>query len=206
MSVNIGVLSIQGDVEENMLATMIAIDELDVEGTVYDVNTPDDVADLDGLIIPGGESTTMGRLSEDSGLLDAIRARISGGLPVLGICAGMIMLSASAGDRVVGKTKQPLLGVLDIQVERNAFGRQSQSFEAKISMDSIGIAEFPGVFIRAPAVSDAGSADVLAKHDGIAIALKKGNIIGTSFHPELTDDVSVHKHLVGLAVDFAQGK
>ena len=206
MSVNIGVLSIQGDVEENMLAAMIAIDELDVEGTVYDVNAPDDVADLDGLIIPGGESTTMGRLSEDSGLLDAIRARISGGMPVLGICAGMILLSASAGDRVVGKTKQPLLGVLDIKVERNAFGRQSQSFEAKISMDSIGIAEFPGVFIRAPAVSDAGSTDVLAKHDGIAIALKKGNIIGTSFHPELTDDVSVHKHLVGLAVDFAQGK
>ena len=206
MSINIGVLSIQGDVDENMLATMIAIDELDVDGTVYDVNTPEDVADLDGLIIPGGESTTMGRLSEDNGLLVAIRDKISGGMPVLGICAGMIMLSANVGDRVVGKMQQPLLEALDIKVERNAFGRQSQSFETNISMDSIGITEFPGVFIRAPVVLDAGSAEVLAKLDGMAVALKKGNIIGTSFHPELTDDVSMHKYLVGLAVDFAQDK
>lgn len=206
MSINIGILSVQGDVDENMLATMIAIDEMGVDGNVYDVNTPDDIADLDGLIIPGGESTTMGRLSKDNGLLGAIRSKISNGMPVLGICAGLIMLSASAGDRVVGKTRQPLLEVLDINVERNAFGRQSQSFEAKITMDSIGIEEFPGVFIRAPVISDAGSAEVLAKLGGMAIALKKGNIIGTSFHPELTSNTSVHQYLVGLAVDFAQGK
>lgn len=206
MSINIGVLSIQGDVDENLLATMIAIDEMDVDGTVYDVNTSEDIADLDGLILPGGESTTIGRLSEDNDLLDVMRAKISGGMPVLGICAGMIMLSASADDRIVGTTKQPLLEALDIKVERNAFGRQSQSFEAPISMDSIGITEFPGVFIRAPVISNTGSAEVLATLDGMAVALKKGNILGTSFHPELTDDVSIHKYLVGLAVDFAQGK
>ena len=205
-SINIGVLSIQGDVEENMLAAMTAIDELDVDGTVSDVNTPEDVPDLDALIIPGGESTTMGRLSADNGLLDAIRDRISEGMPVLGICAGMIMLSASAGDRVMGKTQQPLLGTLDIAVERNALGRQSQSFEAEVSMDSIGIPTFLGVFIRAPAVTDAGSAEVLARLDGRAVALKKDNIIGTSFHPELTGDVSLHKYLVNLAVISAKDK
>ncbi len=206
MSINIGVLSIQGDVEENMLAAMTAIDELDVDGTVSDVNTPEDVPDLDALIIPGGESTTMGRLSADNGLLDAIRDRISEGMPVLGICAGMIMLSASAGDRVMGETKQPLLGTLDITVERNAFGRQSQSFEAEVSMDSIGIPTFSGVFIRAPAVTDAGSAEILTRLDGRAVALKKDNIIGTSFHPELTGDVSLHKYLVNLAVISAKDK
>ncbi len=120
-------------------------------------------------------------------------------MPVLGICAGMIMLSKTANDRVVGKTDQPLLDLLDIKLERNSFGRQKESFEADISMNSINIPKFNGVFIRAPSVSDVGSGvDVLAKFNEKIIAVKKGNVIGVAFHPELTKDVSLHKYFINL--------
>ena len=206
MSVNMGVLSIQGDIDENLLATTFAIKELEVAGTVYDVNTSDDIADLDGLIIPGGESTTIGYMSKLDDILDVIQSKISVGMPVLGICAGLIMLSSSTADSVVGKTGQPLLGALDIDVERNAFGNQSMSFQSNISMKAIGISKFPGIFIRAPLIKDIGSTQVIAKLGDMPVAVKTGNVIGTSFHPELTYDISIHKYLVGLAVDFANDK
>ena len=118
-------------------------------------------------------------------------------MPVLGICAGMIMLSKIASDRVIGKTDQPLLDILDIALERNSFGRQRESFEADVSMDSIDIPKFNGVFIRAPAVSDVGSGvEILSKFNEKIVAVKKGNVIGTAFHPELTRDVSLHKYFV----------
>jgi len=120
-------------------------------------------------------------------------------MPVLGICAGMIMLAKTANDRVVGKTDQPLLDILDIKLERNSFGRQPESFESNISMTSIGIPKFNGVFIRAPTVSDVGSdVEVLSKFNGRIVAVKKGNVIATAFHPELTEDISLHKYFVNL--------
>ena len=120
-------------------------------------------------------------------------------MPVLGICAGMILLSKTANDRVVGNTDQPLLDILDIKLERNSFGRQRESFEADVSMDSIDIPKFNGIFIRAPSISDVGSdIQVLSKFNGLIVAVKKGNVIGTSFHPELTQDVSLHKYFVNL--------
>ena len=120
-------------------------------------------------------------------------------MPVLGICAGMIMLSKTADDRVVGKIDQPLLDILDIKLERNSFGRQRESFEADVSMNSIDIPKFNGVFIRAPSVSDVGSdVEVLSEFNERIVAVKKGNVIGTSFHPELTSDVSLHKYFVNL--------
>ena len=120
-------------------------------------------------------------------------------MPVLGICAGMILLSKTADDRVVGKTNQPLLEMLDVKLERNSFGRQQESFEADISMDSINIPKFKGVFIRAPSVSEAGSdVEILSKFNEKIVAVKKGNVIGTAFHPELTSDASLHKYFVNL--------
>jgi 5'-phosphate synthase pdxT subunit len=120
-------------------------------------------------------------------------------MPVLGICAGLILLSKTADDRVVGKTNQPLLDLLDVKLERNSFGRQRESFEAKIAMDSINIPNFNGVFIRAPSVSEASSdVEVLAKFNEKVVAIKNDNIIGTAFHPELTQDVSLHKYFVNL--------
>ena len=199
MSLQVGVLAIQGDVQENLLSTKKALDDLGIDGTVTNVKTAEDVEKLDGLIIPGGESTTIGQLSLVNSSLRVIKEKIEQGMPVLGICAGMILLSKTADDRVVGKTNQPLLELLDVKLERNSFGRQRESFEAEIAMDSINIPKFSGVFIRAPSVSEASSdVEVLAKFNEKIVAIKKGNIIGTSFHPELTRDVSLHKYFVNL--------
>jgi pyridoxal 5'-phosphate synthase pdxT subunit len=199
MSLTVGVLAIQGDVHENIMSTKIALQELGEEGTVVGVKTADDISKLDGLIIPGGESTTIGQLSLVNSSLKIIKEKIEHGMPVLGICAGMIMLSKTANDRVVGKTDQPLLDLLDIKLERNSFGRQKESFEAEISMNSIDITKFNGVFIRAPSVSDVGSGvDILSKFNEKIVAVKKGNMIGVAFHPELTKDVSLHKYFVNL--------
>ncbi len=199
MSLTVGVLSIQGDVQENMLSCKSAIDELGLDGNVVDVRTPEEISQLDGLIIPGGESTTIGQLSLVNGSLKALKEKIQSGMPVLGICAGMIMLSNTANDKIIGKTNQPLLDILDIKLERNSFGRQKQSFESDISMDSINIPKFNGVFIRAPSVSDVGSdVKVLSKFNERIVAVKKENVIGTAFHPELTEDTALHKYFINL--------
>ena len=199
MSPTVGVLSIQGDIHENLLSAKAAIDELGVDVKVIEVKTPDEISSLDGLIIPGGESTTIGQLSLVNGSLKIIKEKIENGMPVFGICAGMIMLSKTASDRIVGKTDQPLLDILDITLERNSFGRQKESFEANVSLDSINISKFNGIFIRAPSISDVGSdVEILSKFNEKIVAVKKGNVIGTSFHPELTQDVSLHKYFVNL--------
>lgn len=199
MSLDIGILAIQGDVQENILSTKKAFEQLEIDGTVHQVKTADEVSKLDGLIIPGGESTTIGQLSLVNSSLKVMKEKIKDGMPVLGICAGMILLSKTADDRVVGNTNQPLLELLDVKIERNSFGRQRESFEADISMDSINIPKFQGVFIRAPSVSEKNSdVETLAKFNEKIIAVKKGNIIGTAFHPELTEDVSLHKYFVNL--------
>lgn len=199
MSLTVGVLSIQGDVQENILSAKSAIDELGLDGNVIDVRTPEEISKLDGLIIPGGESTTIGQLSLVNGSLKMMKEKIQTGMPVLGICAGMIMLSNTAKDRIVGKIDQPLLDILDIKLERNSFGRQKESFESNISMDSINIPKFNGVFIRAPSVSDVGSdVEVLSKFNERIVAIKKGNVIGTAFHPELTEDTALHKYFINL--------
>src|SRR5574340_1821036 len=197
--VNIGVLAVQGDVAENISATRMAMDDLGIEGIVTEVKTPEQISDLNGLVIPGGESTVIGTLSLVNGSLKKIKDKIASGMPVLGTCAGMIVLSKKAKDRIVGEMDQPLLDYLDVKIERNAFGRQRDSFESEISMDKIGIPKFPGVFIRAPSIIETGKdVEVLSKFNEKIIAVKQGNIIGTSFHPELTGDLSLHKYFVSL--------
>ncbi|MGI0088114.1 MAG: pyridoxal 5'-phosphate synthase glutaminase subunit PdxT [Nitrosotalea sp.] len=197
--VNIGILAVQGDVAENLSATRMAMDELGVEGVVIEVKNPEQISDLDGLVIPGGESTVIGTLSLVNGSLKKIKEKISSGIPVLGTCAGMILLSKKTKDRVVGEMEQPLLDYLDITIERNAFGRQKDSFEADISLEKIGVPKFHGIFIRAPSVIDAGKdVEILSKFNEKIVAVKQGNIVGTSFHPELTADLSIHKYFVSL--------
>ena len=199
MSLTFGVLSIQGDVLENILSVRAAIDALGIDGTVTAVRTPDEISKADGLVIPGGESTTIGQLSKFNGSLKILKEKIEQGMPVLGICAGMVLLSNNANDKVVGKIDQPLLNILDIKLERNSFGRQRESFESDISLDSIGIPKFNGVFIRAPSISDVGSdVEILSKFNEKIIAVKKNNVIGVAFHPELTSDISLHKYFVNL--------
>lgn len=196
---NIGVLSVQGDVAENLSSTQDALKELSQEGIVHTVKTPEQIAELDGLIIPGGESTMIGQLSLINGSLKQIKEKIEAGMPVLGICAGLILLSKEAKDRVVGKTDQPLLDLLDVQVERNSFGRQQDSFEVEISMDSINIPKFNGVFIRAPSIVEVGdNVETVSKFNEKIVAVKQNNMLGTAFHPELTSDVSLHKYFVNM--------
>ena len=196
---NVGILALQGDVTENFMATMAALHDAGMDATVSQVKTPDQISKLDGLIIPGGESTMMGQLSMVNGAMNALKEIIDGGTPVFGICAGMILLSKNSKDRVMGSTEQPLLDMLDVEIERNSFGRQKDSFQAEISLDPIGISSFQGVFIRAPAILTSGSdVTVLSKFNEKIIAVKQGNILATSFHPELTQDISLHKHFVEM--------
>ena len=181
------------------MSTMAALNDLGFDGAVSQVKTPDQISTLDGLIIPGGESTMIGQLSLVNGAVNTLKEKIESGIPVLGICAGMILLSKNSKDRVVGSTKQPLLEVLDVEIERNSFGRQKDSFEAKISLEPLDISTFQGVFIRAPAVLHADpDVKTLSKFNEKIIAVKQGNILATSFHPELTRDVSLHKYFVKM--------
>lgn len=198
-NLNIGILSIQGDVAENGASMKAALEELGQTGNLIKVKTPEQLSKLDGLIIPGGESTVIGQLSLINGLLKQVKEKIESGMPVFGICAGLILLSKNAEDRIVGNTDQPLLDLLDVKVERNSFGRQRDSFEAKVSLEPLNISSFHGVFIRAPSISDVGSdVEVLSKFNEKIVAVKQGNIIATSFHPELTTDISLHKYFVKI--------
>lgn len=202
-SVTIGVLGFQGDIEENLAATKQALHEMQIDGIVEPVRYPEEVEKVDGLILPGGESTVQSTLAAIQRSLPVIKKRISEGMPVLGTCAGMIMLSRRAFDKVVGDTKQKLIGNLDIVIERNAFGRQGESFEADLAIGMLGREAFKGVFIRAPAVSEVGKdVEVIAKLSNKVVGVKQKNIIGTAFHPELSGDSRMHKHLVKMAVDF----
>jgi 5'-phosphate synthase pdxT subunit len=195
----IGILSLQGDVAENGVSMQAALEELGETGSIIKVKTPEQLSKLDGLIIPGGESTMIGQLSLTNGLLKRLKEKIESGMPVFGICAGLILLSKNAKDRVVGNTDQPLLDLLDVKVERNSFGRQRDSFEAEISLEPVNISSFHGVFIRAPSVSDVGSdVEVLSKFNEKIVAVKQGNILATAFHPELTTDISLHKYFVKI--------
>lgn len=202
-SITIGVLGFQGDIEENIAATKQAFHEMQVEGSVELVRYPEEVEKVDGLILPGGESTVQSTLAAIQRSLPIIKKRISEGMPVMGTCAGMIMLSRRAFDRVVGDTKQKLMGNLDIVIERNAFGRQGDSFEVDLSINMLGKEAFKGVFIRAPAVSEVGKdVEVIAKLNNKVVAVRQKNIIGTAFHPELSGDSRMHKHLVKMALDY----
>jgi 5'-phosphate synthase pdxT subunit len=189
-SVNIGVLGIQGDIEENISCTRFAMKRARRRGEIKVVRYSEDIENLDGLIIPGGESTVMSSLiSVQEKVFQSIKRRISEGMSVMGICAGMILLSRKANDRVMGETKQNFLSALDIAVERNAFGRQNDSFETYLNVPLIGKSKIKAIFIRAPIVTEIGiGVDVIAKFNEKIVAVKQNNIVATSFHPELVDD------------------
>jgi 5'-phosphate synthase pdxT subunit len=199
---SIGILAVQGDIEENVAATNAALKDNGVQGRAVPVKYANQIGSIDGLILPGGESTVIGTLAKLSGATQVIKDRINDGMPVLGTCAGMIMLAKRAYDKVVGETRQQLLNVLDIVVERNAFGRQNDSFESDLKIDLIG-GNFKGVFIRAPVVTETGKGvDVIASLNNKVVAVKQNNIIGTAFHPELSGDTRLHKHLVQMAAAY----
>jgi 5'-phosphate synthase pdxT subunit len=203
-NIKVGVLGIQGDIEENILSTEEALKKLNLRGTVESVRYSESVAELDGLILPGGESTVIGSLLSIQGkVFQTIEKKIKEGMPVLGTCAGLIMLSKRTYDKVVGETKQKLFGMLDVVIERNAFGRQHESFEVDLEIPVLGKEPFRGIFIRSPIVNNVGeSVTILTKLNDKIVAVKQNNIIGTSFHPELSADIRLHELFIKDILEF----
>lgn len=190
----VGVLAVQGAIEEHVSMTKLAFNSLNIIGEVLWVKKPKHLEEVQGLIIPGGESTVMGRLLETSGLLDAVKKFANDGKPVFGTCSGMVLLAKEVYDRVVGKTGQITLKLMDITVERNAFGRQGESFEEDLDIPLLGEKKFRGIFIRAPVVeSFSDKVKPLCRLNGRIVAVQQKNILATSFHPELTDDLRFHE-------------
>jgi pyridoxal 5'-phosphate synthase pdxT subunit len=174
-ALRVGVLALQGDFE----AHARTLRQLGAEPS--EVRTPADLGRLDGLVIPGGESTTIGKGIESAGLEPALREHFEAGRPILGTCAGMIVCDANH------------LGFLDLEAKRNAFGRQLQSFEADLEVEGVGDEPLRAVFIRAPWVERRGpGVEVLASYDGHPVAIREGTVLACSFHPELTDDPRFH--------------
>ena len=201
-SLKIGVFGLQGDIEEHIAMTNLAFSQMNINGDVIWVKTSKDVGSIDGLIIPGGESTVIGRLADYNRTLKAVKERIYDGMPVLGTCAGLIMLAKKVYDRVVGEVEQPTLGVMDVVVERNAFGRQKESFEADLDIQVLGSDPFKGVFIRAPVIREAGpEVKPLCKLNELIVAAQQYNMIGISFHPELTNDTRPHQYFIKLSLN-----
>jgi 5'-phosphate synthase pdxT subunit len=183
----VGVLALQGDVREHLRI---------LEGlgaTAVGLKKPEQLAEVDALVIPGGESTTIGKLAVRFGVIQPLRDAIDDGLPVYGTCAGMIFLAGAVTDG-----DQPLIGALDVVVRRNAFGRQNDSFEADLDVDGLD-GPFHAVFIRAPWVEKVGSqVEVMASVGEHAVMVRQDRILATSFHPELTGDGRIHRMLLDL--------
>jgi 5'-phosphate synthase pdxT subunit len=183
----IGVLALQGDFREHLLL----LESLGV--AAVPVKTPAQLAEVDALVIPGGESTTIGKMASRFGLIEPLRESIDEGLPTYGTCAGLILLAGA-----VTEGDQPLIGALDVVVRRNAFGRQNESFEADLEVSGLD-RPFHAVFIRAPWVEKVGGeVEVLAQVDDHPVMVRQGNILATSFHPELTGDARIHRMLLGM--------
>ena len=191
----VGVLALQGDVREHSRVLT------DLGAQVRRVRAPEDVAGLSGLVLPGGESTTISQLAVRWGLIDVVHAALASGLPAFGTCAGLILLANDITDAKVG---QRSFGGLDITARRNAFGRQVDSFEQDLRIPVLGTTPFPGVFIRAPAVERVGSnVDVLALIEGgptagRIVAVQQEVLLATAFHPELTPDTRMHEHFLAM--------
>lgn len=187
--VTIGILALQGDFAEHKRL----LEELGARAV--EVRTVDQLEGLDGLILPGGESSTVGKLLEAFDLLEPMRELISGGLPTLATCAGMVLLARDATEK-----RGPLVGTMDIQVSRNAFGRQRDSFETELDVPALGEEPMHAVFIRAPAITGHGpDVEVLAEtHDGTIVAAREGNQLAAAFHPELSGEPRFHRLLLDL--------
>ena len=184
--IKVGVLALQGDFEAHGRLLHGA------GATPVQIRTAEELASVDALVIPGGESTTIGKLATEYGLVEPLRERAAKGMPLLGTCAGMIVCA-----KRITEGDQPLLGIVDVTVRRNAYGRQVDSFETDIDVAEVG--EMHAVFIRAPWIEEVGlGVEVLASHRGHPVVLRQGNVVLASFHPELSGDDRLHRLALGL--------
>ena len=193
----IGVIAIQGNVAEHAHALKRALAERGDRGEIILIKHAKLVLDCDAIVLPGGESTTLARLIWKEGIATEIRDAVKSGVPVLGTCAGLVLL-AKHGDEEIARTKQRLLDIMDIEVKRNAFGRQYDSFETSIDISGIGDG-FPAIFIRAPAITRCGDGvSALAWIDEYVVAAQQGNVLALAFHPEMVQDTRVHQYFIDM--------
>jgi len=194
----VGILALQGDVSEHVVAMRNAMRKLKISGEVIEVKRRDEVKDLNSLVIPGGESTTIRKLITKYRIDSEIKNLAKKGIPIMGTCAGLVLL-AKEGDEEVEKTGQPLLGLMDIKVKRNAFGRQRESFETELEIPALGKDSYHGVFIRAPAIEKAGKGvEVLAGFENRIVMARQKNLLAVAFHPELSKDLRLHEYFLGM--------
>ena len=194
----VGVVAVQGAVSEHIDILKRAMDKLGIKGEVIHVKSVKDLEDVSGIVIPGGESTTINRLMRKTGLQKRIVELANKDLPILGTCAGAILL-AKEGDEQVERTNTILLKLMDMKVQRNAYGRQVDSFEANVNIPDLGKKPYRAVFIRAPGIEKVwNDTKVFAKYRDFIIGVKKGNILALTFHPELTDDLRIHEYFLRM--------
>jgi len=194
----VGVLALQGGVDEHLYAVKAALNKLNVHGEAVRVKRARDLKGLDGLILPGGESTAIQRLMVRVGLWGEVRDLILEGLPVMGTCAGAVLLARSVKDREVEGPRVETLGAMNVEVVRNYFGRQRESFEAHLQVPAIGGGPFRAIFIRAPAITRVlEPAKPLAKLGDVVVAAEEGARLATAFHPELSGDPRLHEYWLG---------
>lgn len=199
--IKLGVVALQGAVSEHVESLKVALSKLGVDGAVEQVKKPAELDKVQGIVIPGGESTVIGRVAEKTGLLKALREKIEEGLPVFGTCAGAILLAKEVCDAKLGKVQQPLIGVMDIKVVRNYYGRQKESFEVDLEIPAIGSRPFRGVFIRAPVIEAVGNkVKVLAVYEGFPVLVQQDEMLAATFHPELTNDTRIHEYFIKNAL------
>jgi len=201
----LGVLALQGAVSEHIEVLEKAMKKLKFNGEVIKVRKRDDLEGISGLVIPGGESTTINKLMLKTEIQAEMLKLAKKGLPILGTCAGAILL-AKKGDEQVEKTKTILLGLMEMKVLRNAYGRQVNSFEVEVKIPDIGNKPFKTVFIRAPIIEKVwGKTLIWARYKNEIIAAKKGNILALTFHPELTNNLRIHEYFIKIARKYASG-
>jgi len=195
----IGVVAVQGAVSEHVEALRKAMEKSRIDGSVVYVRSLKDLNDASGIVVPGGESTTISKLILSAGMHEKIAELAEKGAPILGTCAGTILL-AKEGDEQVRQTRTRLLGLLDMKVLRNAYGRQVDSFEAYVNIPEIGDKPFRAVFIRSPTIETVwNGTTVWAEYKGTIIGTKKENIMALTFHPELSGDLRIHKYFLAMA-------
>ena len=196
-TLRIGVLALQGDFEAHLKALQQAASDMGIEIDAKPIRLPAQLTELDGIIIPGGESTTIGKLMVLYGLDTVLQQKIAEGVPIWGTCAGLILLAKETDNGMVG---QPLLASMHIKVRRNAFGSQRESFETDLSVPALGEAPFHAFFIRGPSIEAVGpEVETLATlDDGTIVAVREGTLLGTAFHPEVSGDPRFHQYFLRI--------
>lgn len=202
----IGILSLQGAIEEHEKSIRLAAQDLKLNVETRRVITPEEIDEVDGLILPGGESTAMTLIGQKNGMIDLLLQKLDNGLPAFGTCAGAILLAKKTYKSIESSPKEGVFPLLDISILRNGYGRQRESFSTELILKNENLS-FPGIFIRAPVIKDVNNkVEVLSSIKDDAVFIRQNNILATTFHPELTEDLRIHKLFLQIIQSYKKSK